>query len=420
MSQAEPYTFVGPTRRIGVRTINTCGRWWEQVRGRKPFDLATILDDARRSTGLSDFGGDDFHQPLQILLEDFDQAAQLHPWGRYLVHRILVSCARNRLLLERAWKRHAAALRCEVERPLYVIGMPRTGTTLLYNLLSQDPRARPLMFWEALFPVPSPWEERWGSTWLRRQQARFVAALTHRLAPNLKQVHAINARGPEEDGWLLKNTLVSLTFTLLGHTPRYLNYLEQLSSERMQQIYGYYRRTLQLLQGGETARHWVLKSPVHQGAIGELLTVLPTANVVFTHRHPHEVIPSCCSLLCISRGILSDAVNPVQVGPDLVPRLAQAVNRAEAARTLYGDRIIDVRFTDLVADPLEVVRRIYDRFGYPLTSDMRVRMEEWLRKHPPGKHGTHRYSLAQFGLSPVDVDQHFGEYWKRWRDPLPN
>jgi hypothetical protein len=417
MAQAAPYTFERPTRRLGVRIINAGGRLGERLRGRKPLSVAAILDEARRSTGLDDFGEDNFLEPLRILLDDFAEDAQLHPWGRFLVRRILAGCARNRLLLQDAWRRHPEVLHEDVRRPLYVVGMPRTGTTLLYNLLSQDPHARPLMFWESLFPAPTRWEDRHGSTWFRRQQAAFVAALTHRLAPNLKQVHVINARGPEEDGWLLKNTFVSLTFTLLGTTPRYLDYLERLPFAAMLQVYDYYRRTLQLLQRGETARHWVLKSPVHQGGVAALLTAIPTANVVFTHRDPKEVIPSCCSLVCISRGILSDAVDPLRTGPELTERLALAVARAEAARDQFADRITDVCFSALLADPIGAVRRIYDRFGYRFSADMESRMRRWLEAHPQGKHGAHRYSLAQFGLTAADVDRHFAEYWQRWQQP---
>jgi hypothetical protein len=226
-------------------------------------------------------------------------------------------------------------------------------------------------------------------------------------------VHAIEPDGPEEDGWLLNNTFVSLMYLLDGVLPRYFQYFKDLPDEQLLAVYDYYKRQLQLLQAGQTNRHWVLKSPVHQGTMSPLLETIPTAHVIHTHRDPMKVIPSLCSLVCMTRGIFSDHLDNSKAGPELAERMVSAVENAAETEEKYGNRITNVMFDTLVKDPIGTVRRVYEQFGYQYSDEMEAGMKRWLENNPQGKHGAHKYELEQFGLTKADIDRIFGDYWQR-------
>lgn len=411
MTTSLRYTYDRPYRSLGVRLFNGIGGVVRRLGWERPLTMDRVLDAARRKTGLENFGRDDFREPLALLCDEFQNTAQLHPFGHYCMRKLLQSHAENRLKLEAAWQRHPEYLQQPLVRPLYVIGMPRTGTTLLYNLLCQDPNARPLMVWETLYPAPTEREERRGDNRYRQWKASVMVKAMNRLAPNLKQVHAIEPDGPEECGWLMNNTFVSLMFLLDGALPRYFRYFMDLPHERMLAVYDYYMRQLQLLQAGQTNRHWVLKSPVHQGTMAPLLETIPTAHVIHTHRDPMKVIPSLCSLVCMTRGIFTDRQDNAHVGPELAERMVNAVEKGAAAEEAYGDRITNVLFDTLVKDPIGTVRNVYERFGYKYTDEMEAGMKRWLDNNPQGKHGAHKYELEQFGLTTADIQRIFGAYW---------
>jgi len=406
MSAGE-HTFERPFRPIGVRIYNGIASLAERWGFSRPLSVQRILDSACRATGLGDFGGDEFLRPLELLVEDYQHSAQLHPFGRWCAANLLKTAAKNRLLLQAAWKRHPEYLDVPLRRPLYVVGMPRTGTTLLYNLLCQDPAARPLMAWETMFPARSPREDRTGNDRPRQFRAKVTIDVTNRLAPSLKSVHAMEPNSPEEDGWLMNNTFVSLMFTLNGDIPNYSQYLRELPHAECLRTYRHYTRQLQLLQAGDPRRHWVLKSPVHQPTLKALMETIPDACIVQTHRDPRKVIPSCCSLLSITRGILSDQQDLRQSGREFAERMAYAVRRGREAREQYRSRICDVTFDNLVGDPVGVVQQIYERFGYQFSTEMELGMRKWLAVNPQHKHGAHRYTLEQFGLTEADIDRIF-------------
>jgi hypothetical protein len=297
--------------------------------------------------------------------------------------------------------------------------MPRTGTTLLYNLLACDPNCRPLMVWETMCPALSERDERRGYEGRRRRNIRFVINFTNWMIPRLKQVHSFESNAPEECGWLLNNSFVSLMFQLYGSIPNYFDFVTHLPRERLLLAYQYYHQQLQLLQAGDTSRHWVLKSPVHQGCLTELLETIPSANVIQTHRDPQKVVASACSLVALTRGALSDDLDLHQLGQEVTQRLHNSILKAEDARGQYGHRMTDVLFDSLVKDQIGTVRRIYDEFGYEYTAEFESRMQQWLANNPEHKHGAHKYSLEQFGLTAQGIDSLFGDYWAKARQMKP-
>jgi hypothetical protein len=399
----------GPDRAWEMSFINWVARGVERLFGARPqIDPDRLMRRARRQTGL-DFVDLSFEEPLRVLAKSLNEEGQLHPLGRIMFSLALKLHLTNRLCLEHAWNRNPDALRQPLNQPLYVVGLPRTGTTLLYNLLCQHPKCRPLMGWESIYPVRNPRRPD-----LRRWKGRRLVNRLNKFAPRLKSVHEFVSEGPEECTWLLHNTLVAGSFLLQAHVPMYGHYLRDLPHETWRRVYTEYANSLKLLQQDSPDRHWVLKSPAHQVGMAGLLDVIPNACVVQTHRDPLKVIPSCCSLFSVVRGMYSDEVRDETLGEHVLEALNVSYQRAIEASDRHADRVYDVNFEEVVNDPLGVVRAICRRFGYDCGPEMEAGMQRWLKENPQGKHGAHKYDLEQFGLTPERVLEVFGEYRRRY------
>jgi hypothetical protein len=406
-------TFEVPYRPLGIRLCNWVGRRLEQC-GVHLHRLteASILNAARREAGLSDFGDEGFLVPLRQLLQSLRDEARLHPVGRWLMRRRLLDVLINRLRMHDDLKRNPEILDVPVRRPLFVTGLPRTGTTLLYNLLSQDPAGRPLTMWEACWLSPPPRAET-RNTDPRIKQARRLVKLAYWLAPQLRTVHPLNADGPEEDLTLTLNTLISAGFSMLARLPGYEAWLRQLSLPEKVTAYQDYRRQLQYLQWRCSADHWVLKTPVHLVALDALLNVFPDACVVQTHRDPAKVVPSFCSLIAVFRGMGTDELDLRALGAWGLENCADLLDRAAKARQTTPGNVLDVRYAELICDPIGTVHRIYDHFGYPRSDRMDTRMRQWLTEDGHDRKPPHRYDPEQFGLDRATICEQFGAYCER-------
>jgi len=400
-------------RRFAIACINATMRLAERAGWyRGEIQPRRIMDKLRAQTGL-DWRDRSFEEPLNVLADSWNNEADLHPVGRMLMAMSTKVFLRNRLLLEAAWEANPAALDVPVRRPLFVIGLPRTGTTLLYNLLCQDPQGRPLQGWESFFPVADRGRDGRPVADGRRKRCRSFVWHINRMAPRLKSVHELVADGPEECTWLLHNSFLSTSQFLQARVPTYARYVKSRPRDDWRRVYVDYANALRHLQHDSAASHWVLKSPAHQHGLAGLLDVIPNACVVQTHRDPQQVIGSCCSLFSVVRGVYSDQVYDEILGPEVLDHLQLAVRRAMEARDERPERFFDVGFKQLVEDPIGSVRRIYDHFGYAFDPQMEVGMRRWLKENPQGKHGKHHYDLAQFGLTAEQVQQSMGDDWDR-------
>jgi hypothetical protein len=373
----------------------------------------SILKAARRRAKLSDFGDERFHVALRRLLESFKQDAQLHPFGRFLTRNRLVMSAENRLLIQDDLKRHPEILDSPIRQPLFVVGLPRSGTTLLYNLLAKDPANRPLLMWESFWPSPPPQAETRHRD-PRIKRARLVVKALCRLAPQMPIAHTLVPDGPEECMPLMFNTFVCPGFLMMAHLPGYEHWLRELSFEENVAVYREYKSQLQLLQWRCPGKRWLLKCPAHLAALDALLHVFPDACVVQTHRDPAKVVPSVCSLFAMFRGMSTDAIDPQAMGPQIAESIAELVNRAMKAREKTPGRVFDLAYVDLLSDPLGSVHRICEFFGYECDERMDAGMTRWLGENPRHKQGVHRYGLSQFGLDLPAIERLFGPYCERF------
>lgn len=410
------YTFERPHRPWGVRIFNTLGAVLQTLGlplGR--LDEASLLEQARRRTGLSDFGDESFRAPLRVLLKAYREESELSPLGRLLTRVSTVSLLSNRLRMQQVLKEHPEIRQIRIERPLFIVAAPRTGTTLLYNLLAQDPAARALLLWEALQPVPLGDNADHGRD-PRIRRAVTVIKILERLAPNLATVHPIEPTGPEECSRLQMNTFVSAYAMMEHYVPSYQTWLLRQPIEAMADAYEDYRQQLQVLQWQRPAPgHWVLKSPAHLYTMDALLRVFPDASVVQLHRDPRKVIPSLCSLFAVYQGVTSDQVRCQQLGAQVLELCLQGYHRSMRARqTARPGQILDLHYRDLTARPWEAIRQIYQHFDYPLSDAFEQQAQRWQQGHPKDRHGKHRYDLAQFGLSRTLVDQTFADYCQQF------
>lgn len=408
-------TFEQPYRTFAAHVFNLTGRQLRQWGWRRRLSMDAILDAARRWTKLTDWGDEHFREPLRILLDSLEDDARLNPLGRLLCRLNCIHLVANRLRLRHFVKTHPQISTQSIRRPMFVVGLPRTGTTLLHNLLSQDPAGRPLLLWEALHPAPAPAVAAGKPDRRPLIAQRFVTLATRWGAPQLRTIHPLKADGPEECTFILLSTFVTPAFFLYGDVRGYLEWLRGPGRDYVTRSYEEYRTCLQVLQWRRPPFHWVLKSPAHSFGLEALLTLFPDACVVQTHRDLKKVIPSACSLFAISHGLYSDEVDCRRLGRNAADLLqAHLLDRAALARAKNPARLFDVDYPSLLADPVGTVRDIYHYFGCEITESMVRRMGAWLARNPAHKHGVHQYDLEQFGLTASDIDRSFEAYQQRF------
>lgn len=410
MPPAAAPTFQRPYRSVVARAYNAVGRLLRRVGLKRPLSVESMLYRANRATGLWDWGDESFRAPLERLVQSFEEEARLAPLGRTMLRYVCLHHLKARLRLQALLAERPGIQEEQIRRPIFVVGLPRTGTTLLHNLLCQDTRGRPLLLWESLEPVPLASSVP-GKEDPRIKKARQFVTLTTRYgAPELPAVHPMQAECPEECTYLLFSTFRTPAYALLGDVPGYLDWLRGRDGQDQRACYQEHRRFLQLLQWGRPGWHWVLKSPAHGWGLSALLDTFPDACVIQTHRDMTKVVPSYCSLVALTRGMYSDQVDCRELGKEIHFLHRDLLVPIMEARAAHPGRVFDLHYRDLLEDPVAAVRSIYRHFDLEMDEAMEKRMRHWASRNPAARHGPHRYSLDQFGLSKADVDGLFADY----------
>ena len=375
---------------------------------------------ARAATGLEDFGDDVFLAPLRVLLRSF-AAADVHPTGAAILHGGVVKSLATRLKVEDAFARHPEIAEEVVARPIVVVGMMRSGTTMAQRLLASDPRHHCIYGWEVGEPVPRP-GTRWDRPDPRIADAEAHDRLTRELMPELVAIHPSDAHEAEEEIMFFGDAFLSHIPEASCDVPEYRAWL---NAQDFTPAYLHLRRMLQLLQWqkrqrGEVRDGWVLKTPAHLGYLDTLFSVFPDAHVVHLHRDPTETIPSGASLNHTLWKAHMTRADPTLVGRQWIERMAWTNQRAMATRDrMAGEagRFTDVRFREAMTEPLAQVERIYSAIGLDLTDDARTAMETWLDGHRREQLPRHRYTAEEFGLSDAEIRDVFVRYIDRYLEP---
>jgi hypothetical protein len=371
-----------------------------------------IVGAVCEQTGLDDFDGDSYREGLEVLVEAINGEARLSELGEVALETQLTTNLANRLRVTEWLAAHPEAAAAPVDRPVFIIGLPRTGTTLLSYLLDADPATRSLMRWEAMTSVPPPQRATFTSDPRIAEEAASQEMLDA-INPEFKAMHYEAPDGPTECVTLFAQDFKSVLWETELNVPSYSAWLDDVDYTS---AYRYHRRVLQLLQSGAPGR-WVLKSPGHSLALDVLLETYPDAVLVMTHRDPVTVVASTCSLVRSLSGTFSDADHDRYIVEHWPPLLHEMVRRISALRDAdreVDERCLDVHYDDLVGDPLATVARIYDHMGADIGADAEAAMKTYLAENPQGKHGTHRYAAPDLGLDPAAVAALFADYRDRY------
>jgi len=403
-----------PHRPPAVRAINGIGGGLRRLGvPLLPLEEELLLSAARRQTGLDDFGGEGFREGLRRLLVSLNEDAHLNVLGRINARTTILASLRNRLQLQDHSEKHPQVAEQEIRQPLFILGLPRTGTTVLFNLLSLDPANRAPLAWEVEVPCPPPREENYRSDPRIAKMEKQFANLAW-LAPGLQAIHEFGAELPQECVAITGHEFLSVQFHIMFNV---LRYQEWLNGQSALPALRFHKRFLQHLQSEFARERWVLKTPGHLAVIDELLEVYPDARIIHTHRDPVDVMPSLASLSYALRGISTDVIDPHFVGRQQTELWADHLERALRARERTQERaeqFFDVQFEDVAKDPIAVIERIYAHFAIPLSADTRQRMQTYLEANPRGQHGAHRYSLDDFGLDRATLRLQFRHYCERF------
>jgi hypothetical protein len=373
-------------------------------------NVGTVADlhmSASRITGLTDFGPDDYTDGLEVLLESYAKDADLTPLGRKMSRGLLRGGLTSRLLSQASWQAHPEHAGVRIERPIFVTGLPRTGTTALHRLLTADPGHQGLEMWLIEVPQPRPPRDSWpADPVFQRLQAAFEQ---HHVAhPEFMGVHYMAADQVEECWQLLRQSVRSVSYECLAHLPGYSAWLRD---QDWTPAYRRHRRNLQLIGLNDTGRRWVLKNPSHLFALDALLAVYPDALVIQTHRDPRTAIASVCSLAAHATDGWSGTFRGAVLGRDQLGLWARGLDTFTAARSRYDPaQFYDVQYETFTADPVGTVAAIYGHFGLPLSAAAEAAMRALHAASTAGDaRPVHHYTLADFGLTPAEVDGCFAD-----------
>lgn len=394
--------------RRGSQALTGAGRRYVQLGEER------LLAEARAQTGLADFGDPAFLEPLRRLLASYEDEARLTLLGRIAARQDTVRLLASRLRLVEDRRRQPGIADEQIQQPIFVTGLPRTGTTLLHGLLAQDPASRAPLHWEMMYPSPPSGKYARGGVDRRLEIARRQIRWFHRLAPEFRRIHPLGAELPEECLIITSHSFLSFQFQTSHRVPSYQAWLE---AQDLTPSYRQHRDILQQLQWRCPTRQWILKAPAHLYGIAALFAVYPDAGVVLTHRDPLAVAASVASLHTVLRGTFSDGADPHEIGDEVCRRWAEGINRALRVRdsgAVPAERFVDVMYDDLLRDPIGVVHRVYAHFGRSLSPAAEERMRRFLAAHPKDRFGRHRYSLEQFGLDPDRVRRDYRDYRERF------
>lgn len=370
-----------------------------------------LLRAASKRTGLGDYGEPAFREGLEVLTAELRDAAQLSQTGRMAARFNLLDnlCVRLRLIDYR--KRRPEVAQQVLEKPLFILGLPRTGTTILFELMAQDPQFRSPASWEAAQPVPPPSTQTYTVDRRIRSSERTLAWL-ERLTPGFKAIHAVGARLPQECVYLLASAFISEQFGYMYNVPAYRDWALQ---QDMGPAYRWHAAFLQHLQVDHAAPHWLLKTPAHLAYLQYILAQYPDARIVWTHRRPLDAIASFSSLVTTLRGGFSDVVDCAAAGGYELEHFARIAQQGMAQRAgLDSRQLFDVGFRDICDDPLAVVGTIYEHFGLTRTAATEARMRDYLTQRPRYLYGPHDYSAQQFGLNEPREQALYADYLNRY------
>jgi hypothetical protein len=375
------------------------------------LEPSSVVAAAVKAAGSGDLGSDSYREPLEVFLEACARQADLTTFGRLLIAKMTASALANRIALHRWSLDHPEVHAERIDSPWVIVGLPRTGTSLLSMLLGLDPMARPLLQWEAAHPIPPPTLEESAEDPRIAQTAKELAGLM-KLNPPLKAMHPFGSTLAQECVSLFLYDLRTLALEIQAHVPSYGRWLEGAD---MAPAYAQHRLALQTLQSRQPTDRWILKTPNHLWHLEALLATYPDARIIWTHRDPGPVVTSLASLANAGQRPLTSRTDPRPTAEEWKRKCAYALRSA-----VVFDETSDpgwcrhVHYESLVGDPVDTVGALYRHFGSEVSDLHARRMRGFLQHRPKDVFGRHRYDPADFGWTYAGLAEEFSEYTRRY------
>jgi hypothetical protein len=381
------------------------------------LDERALLDEACARTGLDDFGGEEFREPLRVLVDSIESERSLHFVGRIVARDELLNLLCNRLRITETRKRSPEIAGIEIDRPIFVTGLPRTGTSILHELLACDPANRVPLAWEIRHPCPPPQASTYDRD-PRIERAEREIQLWNEIVPEYRTIHELGARLPVECILLTAHEFRSDQLAATNHA---LAYGAWLATADMRPAYRWHRQMLQLLGWRTPRERWVLKAPSHLAALDALLAVYPDARIVQTHRDPLRVMGSVLSTLYATAAIRCDRIDRDALrawfSGESCAALLDGATRIRGSEIASKARFVDVGYAELMRDPLAAIASLYRDLDIDLEAEAQSRMREYLARKPKDKHGAHDYDFAATGVDRAAERARFVEYQNRYGVP---
>lgn len=413
-------------QRLPIRILNGLLRGLNQL-GIAKIDLSpeSVIIEAKKQTGLNDFGENRFQEPLSLLTHALETEANLNPTGRFINRMSMIRILKHRLWVEDLLTKHPEILERKISAPIVIVGLARSGTTRLHRLIASDPQFAHLKAWETVNPVPFPesYEAKSKSSFDPRitniEQA--LKAILY-LSPQIAAVHPLGAHEVEEEIGLLQHAFSSQIFEIQATIPSFAEWLMTTD-----QIYAYeYMLVLMKIigwfRGDPEEKRWVLKTPQHMQDLDALLQVFPDAKLICSHRDPIKAVGSACSMTWNAIVRDSDNIDPLWVGREWFRKTERMLKKTMRIREEMAtkENQYDVLYANINEDWKNEIQGIYDFLGLDLSDQAIHAMQTWRAKNAQHKHGKHKYSLADFGLNEKEVDQRLMFYRDTYKIPYEN
>jgi len=379
------------------------------------FNVDSLMEEARKRTnGLDDLGDGPFMEPLGLFVDSLENEAMLNPVGKWIAQERCLGHIVNRLNYIYDRKRFPDIAKQKIVKPVFIIGFPRTGTTILHDILAQDPHNRAPLTWEVTFPSPPPQTATFGTD---PRIAMCAAALPKMDEKHtiFKAMHPMGAELSQECVVMMGDAMSTPLFHNQFRVPKYQHWVDFDLDWR--HVYDFHQKQLQHLQSGHMLDRWVLKTGAHLFGLERMLEAYPDARVVFTHRDPVKSMTSFASLTALVRSMGSDHVDKAEIAEDWIERLAGVWQRAlklRSEKTFPNAILHDVMFADFVKDQFKVVEQIYEALGLEMTDEGARVMKAFIADNPQGKYGVHRYAPEEFGIVPEYVRERLKHYIDRF------
>ncbi len=404
-------TWKPPRRPRWVERLNAHADAVGVARHLVSLDGEEMLSTAARSCGLDDFGEGEWRRHYDVLVASLEAESSLHLAGRTVTRAEILRSLRNRLQVTALWKSRPEIRDTELAPVTFIVGSPRSGTSILHEILACDPAVRAPAMWEMLHPV----EAIEGDTLRRIGDA--TTQFWHDLQPEYETMHANSGDLPNECIFITMNDFLSDAW---GGPHLVPTYEAHLFTSDHRPTYAFHRDILRTLEQRERGQRWLLKAPSHLAQLRALFAVYPQARIIHTHRDPLKTLPSTLSLLGTLKWMRCENVDIAKLAPLIARGQAASYQREIEQRadgTLPDNHFIDVRYADLIAAPLDTIETIYQSLGWRLSDETRTKMADYLQQKPKGSHGAHRYSMQEMGLSTDEERERFRPYTQRFEVP---